>query len=133
MVEKAIKNILDNTSGLNTVDKYFAILPEKRSSKYLVYYRNSTEPNDTKTGRSTLDEAVIQINIFCETALECANIAEKVRGALDRYSGTANEIKVQSIQFTNELNMFEFNEIYNSAGNYQITQFYQIRVEPVYQ
>ena len=133
MVEKAILNILTTVNELSAVEKHFAVIPEKNTQDFLVYYRTVTEPNDTKTGRSTLDEVTIQINIFSYQALRCANYAEAVRGNLDRRSGTFEGIFVQSIQFQNEMNMFEFNEVYNPKGLYQITQFYKIRTKPNYQ
>jgi hypothetical protein len=140
MIEKAIYDILSSVAALSGVNIAFGIEPGLKDggimandANYIVYYRNTTEPFDTKTGRSTLDEATIQVNIFSHNSLKCADLSEIVRGNLDRKSGTFNSVKVQSSQFINQVSLFEFNETYNQKGLYQMTQFYQFRVEPKYQ
>ena len=141
MIEKAIYNILRTDADLTALAPhiYFGVEPGKDAAggtaitkDYIVFYRNSTEPNDTKTGRSTLDEAQVHVNCFSESADRSATLAETVRGVLDRYSGTSGGVKVQSIQYTNQINLFEFNETYNTRGLFQITQFYHCRFEPQY-
>tara|TARA_R110000824_G_scaffold119224_3_gene273209 strand:+ start:2141 stop:2569 length:429 start_codon:yes stop_codon:yes gene_type:complete len=141
MIEKAIYNILSNTVGLAGVQIYFGTIPQVNgqsnsssgnSNPYIVFYRNGTTPYDSKSGRSTLDDADMQCNIFANSADTVATYAETVRGALDRTSGTFNGIVVQSIQFTNEATMFEFNDTYNTKGLFQISQYYSCRVQPVY-
>tara|TARA_R100001440_G_scaffold19319_1_gene32588 strand:+ start:934 stop:1371 length:438 start_codon:yes stop_codon:yes gene_type:complete len=145
MIEKAIYNILSNASSLSGVNVSYGIsnINETQTSTftdYIVFYRNSTDPNSTKpfagnsTGRSQLDTAQIQVNVFSSTALGSANLAEKVKGSLDRKaSGTYGGIKVQEINFTNMVSMFEFNESYSAKGIYQISLYYDCRFEPVYQ
>jgi len=140
MIEKAIYKILNAYSGLAAANIRFGIEPQisdgtstPAQKDYIVFYRNSSIPYDTKTGRSTLDEAQIQVNLFSVTADEVATLAEKVRGALDRTSGTYATVVVQSIQFQNQVSLFEFNETYNTKGLYQMTQFYSCRFEPQYQ
>lgn len=143
MIEKAIYNILSSDSDLGDLGANirFGIDPQipdgtasPAVSNYIVFYRNTTIPYDTKSGRSTLDEAQIQINMFSKTALGAANLAECIRGVLDRVaSGTYATIVVQSISFQNQTSLFEFNESYNNKGLYQMTQFYQCRFEPQYQ
>ena len=50
---------------------------------------------------------------------------KKARTALDRYSGTANGVKVQSVQFTGELDSYgKFED-----GLYNLTQTYVFRIE----
>lgn len=134
MIEKAIYNFLSTYAGLSGIIISFGIEDYVSENKeYIVFYRNTTIPYDTKSGRSTLDEAQVQVNCFSKSALGAANLAENVRGALDRKSGIANGVTVQSIQFINQVSLFEFNETYNNKGLYQISQFYQCRVEPQYQ
>lgn len=140
MIEKAIYNILSTAANMTGINISFGIIPPITQTtgsnipkSYVVFYRNTTTPHDTKTGRSTLDTAVIQINCFDVSAESVADLAEKVRGNLDRVSGTFNGIKVQSIQFTNEVSLFEFNESYNTKGLFQYSLYFDCRVEPVYQ
>mgnify|MGYP003650053123 FL=1 len=59
-------------------------------------------------------------------------LAETLRGLLDRFSGTTSGIVIQSIEFTNQNNMFDFNEGVNEKGVYQMVQFYSIRTDPEY-
>tara|TARA_R110000751_G_scaffold119032_2_gene219508 strand:- start:1136 stop:1591 length:456 start_codon:yes stop_codon:yes gene_type:complete len=151
MIEKAINKILSTSASLSQVNVSFGVDPQIPNATanplvkdYIVFYRNTTIPYDTKTGNasgtidlksglSTLDEAQIQVNLFSLTALGVANLAEKVRGVLDRTSGLYSTVQVQSIQFQNQVSLFEFNDTYNTKGLYQMTQFYQCRVEPQYQ
>tara|TARA_R110000744_G_scaffold278092_2_gene390374 strand:- start:5187 stop:5633 length:447 start_codon:yes stop_codon:yes gene_type:complete len=146
MIEKAINNILVNDALLiaafagGTPEVYFGINPEVNSSKYLIFYRNSTEPYDTKNGnattapngRSTLDSVDIQINLYSTSALDCADLAERTRTILDRKSGTFAGVVLQSVQFTNQSSMFEFDIEYNEKGVYQISQYFKCRVTPQY-
>ena len=140
MIEKAIYTIIRTDAGIVALDPYinFGVEPGQTTGTtgthkdYIVFYRNTTTPYDTKSGRSTLDEAQIQVNIFSKSADASATLAETTRGVLDRYSGTSAGIKVQSIQYTNQISLFEFNETYNTKGLFQITQFYQCRFEPSY-
>ena len=138
MIEKAINHILVNDAimiagfGGGTPEVYFGISPEVNASKYIVFFTNATEPFDTKSGRSTLDRATVQLNIYSTSASECANIAERTRSVLDRISGTYGGVVVQSVQFTNQSSMFEFDVEYNEKGVYQISQFYNCRFEPQY-
>ena len=104
MIEKAIYKILSDVVQLGGVNVYFGTIPQVPNlEKYIVFYRNGTTPYDSKSGRSTLDAADIQCGIV-----------------------------VQSIQFNNQVTMFEFNDTYNTKGLYQISQYYSCRVEPQY-
>ena len=140
MIEKAINNILVNDATVTdiTTEIYFGANPyinpavTPTNNPYLGFYRNATEPYDTKTSRSTLDLATIHINMFAKTAMEVADLAQAVRGALDRNSGTYASIKVQSVQFKNESTGFEYTAELSERGIFQITHFYACRVEPIY-
>ena len=138
MIEKAIYTLL-NSGGTGAQVSYGTLSVDDSGSAntftdYIVFFRNSTDPHDTKSGRSTLDTAQIQVNCFSRTALGSANLAEKVRNLLDRkVAGTYGTVKVQSINFTNMVSMFEFNESYSAKGVFQMSLFYDCRFEPVYQ
>ena len=133
MVEKAIYNILSTVAALSTVQINFGTLPNMSAGgSYIVFFRNGTTPYDTKSGRSTLDDVSMQCNIYSPSALECANISERVRGTLDRKTGTFAGVIVQSIQFTNQINMFDFNDGFNEKGVYQMAQYYSCRTDPQY-
>lgn len=144
MIEKAIYSLLSTYAPISTMGAKvsFGTVNQITGDKpYIVFYVNSTDPQDTKTGngiglinlksgKSTLDISSVQINIFDLTAENCSDLAYHVREVLDRYSGTMGNIIVQSINFENQSSMFEFNDTYNSKGLYQISQFYNCRAVP---
>ena len=74
----------------------------------------------------------MQCNIYSNNAETVATLAERVRGALDRTSGTFGGVVVQSIQFENQASLFDFNDSYNTKGVYQMNQSYSCRTEPTY-
>ena len=140
-IETGIYKILSTAASLSGVSISFGIAPPINSTTstpnpqdYIVFYRNTTTPNDTKTGnaigtvnllsgKSTLDVCTIQINCFSVRSTSSSTLANNVRNALDRVSGTFSGVVIQSIQFTNEVSMFEFNESYNTKGLYQYTLY----------
>jgi|9_EtaG_2_1085328.scaffolds.fasta_scaffold00083_17 hypothetical protein len=138
-IEKGVYNLLSTYVALNTATIRFGAVNQTDSVlmngeiPYIVFYRTGTNAEDTKSGRSSLDVADITVNIFYSNASGCNELAEKVRGALDRRSGTFNGCVIQSIQYTSQSNLFEFNETYNNKGVYQISQNYSCRFEPNYQ
>lgn len=147
MIEKGIYALLTQAGQpviLTGVDVSFAVSQNISSgntptqSPALIFYKNSVEPYDTKgtsgltSGRSTLDKATIQIDIFADDALEMSDIAQKVRGQIDRASGTYGGCVIQSIQYLRESNNFNMDEGLSTRGWYQTTQFYDCRFEPSY-
>ena len=58
-----------------------------------------TSPSDTKSGVSTLDEVRYDIVVASETYAEASDLTNKVRTALDRYTGTVAGVVIDSIQF----------------------------------
>ena len=69
MVEKAIYRIVSSYLGFANVQVSFGTLPNKTfDGDYIVFYRNSTEPYGTKSGRSTLDAVSLQFNIYSHVA-----------------------------------------------------------------
>lgn len=64
---------------------------------------NDTEPHDNKSGVSKMDHDYIRVFIEGkEYDTDFIDLCDKVRSALDRYSGTINSVTVQSIQFRDE-------------------------------
>jgi hypothetical protein len=56
---------------------------------YVTYQNIYTSANATKSGVSTLDEKIYQINIVATTPFGCVELTEKIRAALD-YSSSEN-------------------------------------------
>ena len=141
MVESAIQNILTDNPPINLADSsvFMGVNPNAgdgnpNTKKWIVHFRDTTEPHYTKSGRSTLDTVSYQINMFAYDAVTVRNMATACRDLLDRKKGTYGpyDVFIQSIQFTNQVALFEFNDTYNMRGVYQITQYYDIRVQPIY-
>ena len=59
----------------------------------------SVAPEDTHDGPSKLDEVRFEFLCYADTYNGAADLADKVRGALDRVSGTYNAVNVESVQF----------------------------------
>tara|TARA_R110000751_G_scaffold240843_2_gene341424 strand:- start:1630 stop:2070 length:441 start_codon:yes stop_codon:yes gene_type:complete len=143
-VEKAIYYILENSNSLSSAKISFGVNQEisQQTTPYqqsqIIFYKNSTEPYATKgtngplSGRSTIDRATIKIEILAESALTLSTLTSSVRGALDRQSGTFSGCVVQSIDYLNEDNEFEFDDGLSNRGWYQCNQYYAVRFEPSY-
>ena len=100
---KAIYSILAENSGVSTVVGtriYPQIAEQGAAFPFIVYVLKDIEPSDTKSGASTLDEIRYDIVAAAETYAALASLTERIRLALDRFSGTVSGIVVDSIQFT---------------------------------
>lgn len=100
---KAIYSILAENSGVSTVVGtriYPQIAEQGAAFPFIVYVLKDIEPSDTKSGASTLDEIRYDIIAAAETYAALASLTERIRLALDRFSGTVSGIVVDSIQFT---------------------------------
>lgn len=73
----------------------------------IVYSESTSDYSDTKSGGSKLDVSFVQIDVYTNTIAERKTISERVRTLLDRYSGTVNTIKVQSMQLINSMSMVD--------------------------
>ena len=99
----AIYSILAENSGVSTVVGtriYPQIAEQGAAFPFIVYVLRDIEPSDTKSGASTLDEIRYDIIAAAETYAALASLTERIRLALDRFSGTVSGIVVDSIQFT---------------------------------
>ena len=100
---KAIYSILAENSGVASsvgTRIYPQIAEQGAAFPFIVYVLRDIEPSDTKSGASTLDEIRYDIIAAAETYAALASLTERIRLALDRFSGTISGIVVDSIQFT---------------------------------
>jgi len=100
---KAIYSILTSDSAVSAIvgtRVYPQIAAQGAAFPFVVYLINDITPSDTKSGVSTLDEVRYEVLAIAETYAETADLNEKIRTALDRYTGTVSGIVVDSIQFT---------------------------------
>lgn len=99
---KAIYSILVNDADVNATVSgriFPQIAAQGAAFPFAVYVLQDTSPSDTKSGVSTLDEVRYDIVVAAETYAEATDLTEKIRLALDRYTGTVAGINVDSIQF----------------------------------
>lgn len=99
---KAIYSILSSDSDVSAIVGtriYPQIAAQGASFPFLVYVLQGTTPSDTKSGVSTLDEVRYDIVVASETYAEASDLTNKVRTALDRYTGTVAGVVIDSIQF----------------------------------
>jgi len=126
-VGKAIYNILSNNSGVTSITNRISplLIGQTLNLPAVVYSQTDTDPNDTKNGVSLLDEVQVEVDAIAETYEGAEDLASAIRTALDRYTGVANGVKVQRVQFNNESDTLE--KVQN--GLYTITQDYTFRIE----
>ena len=106
----AIYNILANDSDVTDITStriYPNVAKQSTTFPFLVYQTTGIDPNDTKDGVSTVDGNSFEVLCFADTYTEAVDLAQKVRVALDRKSGTYNTIEVQSIQYEGSSEHFD--------------------------
>ena len=135
MIGKAVYSILyaDANVEANVSTRIFPSINYKATNTYpyLVYHHTIDEPNDTKSGVSTLNTATIQVNTYDVNKMDSETLAEYVRIALDRKSGTYGTIVVQSVQYTDQSDAFDLTGYEDFDGVFQISQTFKIRYEPI--
>ena len=100
---KAIYSIQTNDSDVSALigtRVYPQVAAQGAAFPFVVYVLQDNTPSDTKSGVSTLDEIRYDIVAAAETYTALSSLTERIRLALDRYSGTVSGIVVDSIQFT---------------------------------
>ena len=124
---KAIFSILTTDSAVSAIVSsrvYPQIAAQGAVFPFVVYVINDITPSDTKSGVSTLDEVRYEILAISENYAEAAELNEKIRTALDRYTGTVAGVVIDSIQFT------ELETDYDTASEtYIANSEYIIRVK----
>lgn len=99
---KAIYSILTSDSDVSAIvgtRVYPQIAAQGAAFPFVVYVLQDTSPSDTKSGVSTLDEVRYDIVVASETYAQASDLTNKIRTALDRYSGTVAGVVIDSIQF----------------------------------
>lgn len=100
---RAIYTILTEDAGVSAVvgtRVYPQVAAQGAAFPFVVYVLQDNTPSDTKSGVSTLDEIRYDIVAAAETYSALSSLTERIRLALDRYTGTVSGIVVDSIQFT---------------------------------
>ena len=126
-MEKAIFDILSNDAPIIAITTQIApnTIPQGANFPVITFQRISNSPEDTKDGVSTLDVIRIDVDIWDSVYENGKDLADKVRTALDRKSGTFAGRVIQSIRFETDRELFDDNlEIHHFNQEYSIR--YQI-------
>lgn len=100
---KAIYTILTENAGVSAAvgtRVYPQVAAQGAAFPFVVYVLQDNTPSDTKSGASTLDEIRYDIVAAAETYSALSSLTERIRLALDRYTGTVADVVIDSIQFT---------------------------------
>ena len=87
----------------------------------LVYQAISVQPNDTKSGPSTLDEKRWQVNVYQAEYDVCEEIMSMLRVNIDRFTGIAKGVVIQGVQFQDQNDQFsDSGEVQGISTDYKI-------------
>jgi hypothetical protein len=121
---KAIYSILTSDSDVNAIvgtRVYPQIAAQEAAFPFVVYVLQNVDPSDTKSGVSTFDEVRYDFIVASENYAEASDLTEKIRTALDRYSGTVAGVVIDSIQFIDlDVNNDPGTETYLTSAEYII-------------
>ena len=119
---KAIYSILTEDAGVSAVvgnKVYPQIAAQGAAFPFVVYVLQDNSPSDTKSGPSTLDEVRYDIVAAAETYTELSSLTERIRLALDRYTGDIGGVEIDSIQFIDlDVDNDPATETYVSSSEY---------------
>ena len=105
MIGKVIYNLLSNSAPVAAIvgtNIFPGIADEDIKVDYIVYEQSGTAPTNDKDGPSCLDVLEYDIEMYGKTRARVTDLADKVRTALDRVSGTIEGQNVDSIVFADE-------------------------------
>ncbi len=80
----------------------------------IIYSEISTTPNATKSGVSTMDESLMQLDIIATTRANAQTLASAVRSVLDYLQGTVSGITVSQCMFVQQRD--SWNEFAKTEG-----------------
>lgn len=83
---------------------------QKAQSPYVTYLEIDSDPTNTDNGVSPLDTDTYQVNCFGENYEASFQLYEKVRAALDGYSGTVDTTKIGYCRYEDR------NAVYDEDG-----------------
>ena len=119
---RAIYTILTEDAGVSAVvgnKVYPQIAAQGAAFPFVVYVLQDNSPSDTKSGVSTLDEIRYDIVAAAETYASLSSLTERIRLALDRYTGTVGDVVIDSIQFIDlDVDNDPATETYVSSSEY---------------
>lgn len=81
---------------------YPELAAQDATTPYVTYHVRSVEPEDTKTGTSTLDVVTFEVYAVGPDYGALMDVAEACRVAIDRQAGNFNSTAIQSARFMDE-------------------------------
>ena len=78
---------------------YPDITPQNVQYPFVVYTIVNSLPVDFKDGQSNLEEITLQIDVYTQSYDDTQDLANLIRNRLDRFTGTAEGIDVQTIKY----------------------------------
>jgi hypothetical protein len=110
-----------DVSAIVSTRIYPEIAAQGSALPLVVYKFSGLVPSDTKSGVSTLDEETYNLVAIAASYTDVTNLSEKIRAALDRYTGTVNAVEVQSVEFTGyDVDYDATNEVYAAATEFTL-------------
>lgn len=106
MIQDAIYYLLTNDAAVAAIVGtriYPDLATQGATYPFIVYGIEQTQPSDTKDGPSVLDVVTFSVMSFAKSYVQARDMAKAVRAELDRYSGTAAMVDIQSIKFVNQM------------------------------
>lgn len=100
MVEDALHVLLSNDRGLSSVVNtrvYPGRAPQSAPFPFVTYTRLGSDHMQVLSGSAGFDRALFQIDTWSTSYLIARDLAEKVRRALQGYSGTISATVIDSI------------------------------------
>ena len=78
---------------------YPDITPQNVQYPFVVYTIVNSLPVDFKDGQSNLEEITLQIDVYTQSYDDTQDLANLIRNRLDRFTGTAEGVEVQTIKY----------------------------------
>ena len=78
---------------------YPDITPQNVQYPFVVYTITNSLPVDYKDGQSNLEEITLQVDVYTQSYDDTQDLANLIRNRLDRFTGTAEGIDVQTIKY----------------------------------
>jgi len=118
MIQKAIYYVLINDAtfkaaiGTDERGKYKVyplVAPNEVSMPFCVYRVTGSDPIATKGSVAQVDDSRISIIVYDTEYYDAVNLSVLIRDALDNYTGTANGVVVQRIEYAGSSDVFDAN------------------------
>lgn len=88
------------------------IAPQNVQYPFMVYTIINSTPVDFKDGQSNLEEINVQVDVYTNNYETTQTLANNVRNRLDRFSGSVNDVTVQTITYVSS-----DSQVYNADLN----------------